>query len=134
MAANIITLGRIVLTFFVIILFLGGFYFRITAVLLTILVVYLDSLDGIVARKLGLASGIRRIVRHYRRSHRRAYLLDLLYQCWDCKFLGADHICLSKFFGRYASQCRICERRQDPLWRKKHDAFFIYPFSHSIPF
>ena len=57
MAANIITLGRIVLTFFVIILFLGGFYFRIIAVLLTILVVYLDSLDGIVARKLGLASG-----------------------------------------------------------------------------
>jgi len=56
MAANIITLGRIVLTFFVIILFLGGFYFRITAVLLTVLVIYLDSLDGIVARKLGLAS------------------------------------------------------------------------------
>jgi len=33
-----------------------GFYWRIAALLLTILVIYLDSLDGIVARKLGVAS------------------------------------------------------------------------------
>ena len=56
MAANIITLGRILLTLPVIILFQGGFVQRIMAVLLIILVIYLDSLDGIVARKLGVAS------------------------------------------------------------------------------
>ena len=56
MAANVITLGRILLTLPVIILFQAGFELRITAVLLTILVIYLDSLDGVVARKLGVAS------------------------------------------------------------------------------
>lgn len=56
MTANIITLGRILLTFIVIIFFQMGFYWRIAALLLTILVIYLDSLDGIVARKLGVAS------------------------------------------------------------------------------
>jgi CDP-diacylglycerol--glycerol-3-phosphate 3-phosphatidyltransferase len=55
-AANIITLGRIILVFLVIILFQTGFYLRLLAVLLTILVIYLDSLDGYVARKLGVAS------------------------------------------------------------------------------
>jgi CDP-diacylglycerol---glycerol-3-phosphate 3-phosphatidyltransferase len=56
MAANIITIGRIVLVFFVIVLFQGAFYYRLAAVVLTILVIYLDSLDGYVARKLGVAS------------------------------------------------------------------------------
>lgn len=56
MAANIITLGRILLTFFVIILFQMGFYYKLFATALTILVIYLDSLDGYVARKLGVAS------------------------------------------------------------------------------
>jgi CDP-diacylglycerol--glycerol-3-phosphate 3-phosphatidyltransferase len=55
-AANIITLGRIILVFLVIFLFQAGFYLRLLAVLLTILVIYLDSLDGYVARKLGVAS------------------------------------------------------------------------------
>ena len=56
MAANVITLGRIFLTIPVILLFQGGFLLRIAAVLLIILVIYLDALDGIVARKLGQAS------------------------------------------------------------------------------
>jgi len=56
MAANIITLGRIVLVFLVILLFQAGFYIRLIAVALTILVIWLDSLDGYVARKLGVAS------------------------------------------------------------------------------
>lgn len=56
MAANIITLGRIILVFVVIILFQLGFYPRLLAVVLTALVIYLDSLDGYVARKLGVAS------------------------------------------------------------------------------
>lgn len=56
MAANIITLGRIVLVFVVILLFHGGLIMQASAIVLTILVIYLDSLDGIVARKLGLAS------------------------------------------------------------------------------
>lgn len=56
MAANIITLGRIILVFFIILLFQLGFYPRLLAVVLTALVIYLDSLDGYVARKLGVAS------------------------------------------------------------------------------
>lgn len=56
MAANIITLGRIILVFVVIILFQLGFYPRLLAVVLTALVIYLDSLDGYVARKLEVAS------------------------------------------------------------------------------
>lgn len=56
MAANIITLGRIILAFITLIMFQMGFYWRAAALLLTILVIYLDSLDGIVARKLGVAS------------------------------------------------------------------------------
>ncbi|OGB62131.1 MAG: hypothetical protein A2Y94_12920 [Caldithrix sp. RBG_13_44_9] len=56
MAANIITLGRILLVFLVIIFFQMGFLMRLVAVVLTILVIYLDSLDGYVARKLGVAS------------------------------------------------------------------------------
>jgi len=56
MAANLITLGRILLTFVVIILFQFGFTERVIAVFLTIVVIYLDSLDGYVARKLGVAS------------------------------------------------------------------------------
>lgn len=58
MAANIITLGRILLSFVAILLFQGGFEWRIAAVLLTIFVIYLDSLDGVVARKLGVASEV----------------------------------------------------------------------------
>ena len=56
MAANMITLGRIILVFLVVILFRAGFYCRVAAVFLTILVIYLDSLDGYVARKLRAAS------------------------------------------------------------------------------
>ncbi|RMF58557.1 MAG: CDP-alcohol phosphatidyltransferase family protein [Calditrichaeota bacterium] len=56
MAANIITLSRIVMAFGIIFLFQGDFYFRIIGVGLTLVVIYLDALDGIVARKLGVAS------------------------------------------------------------------------------
>ncbi len=55
-AANIITLGRIFLVYIVVLLFQAGFYARLAAVALTILVIYLDALDGVVARKLGVAS------------------------------------------------------------------------------
>ena len=56
MAANIITLGRILMVFIVLLLFQAGFYLRLIAVILTIVIIYLDSLDGYVARKLGVAS------------------------------------------------------------------------------
>ena len=56
LAANIITLVRIVLAFVVIVLLQMGFYYRVAGVLLTLLVIYLDSLDGYVARRLGVAS------------------------------------------------------------------------------
>ena len=56
MAANIITLGRILLMFIVVLLYQGSFYYSLIAVGLTILIIYLDSLDGYVARKLGVAS------------------------------------------------------------------------------
>jgi CDP-diacylglycerol---glycerol-3-phosphate 3-phosphatidyltransferase len=56
MAPNLITLGRIFLALAVMVIFQMGFYWRLAAVILTIIVIYLDSLDGFVARKLGQAS------------------------------------------------------------------------------
>ncbi|MCU0611510.1 MAG: CDP-alcohol phosphatidyltransferase family protein [Candidatus Eisenbacteria bacterium] len=58
MAANLITLGRILLAFVVVAMFQGGFALRMAAVALTVLVIWLDSLDGYVARKLGAASEV----------------------------------------------------------------------------
>jgi CDP-diacylglycerol---glycerol-3-phosphate 3-phosphatidyltransferase len=56
MHANIITLGRIVLVFVAMWMFTRGLDFRISATILTAIILYLDSLDGYVARKLGTAS------------------------------------------------------------------------------
>jgi CDP-diacylglycerol--glycerol-3-phosphate 3-phosphatidyltransferase len=56
MQANVITLGRIVLVFVTLLMFTLGFQFKLAATFLTILILYLDSLDGYVARKLGVAS------------------------------------------------------------------------------
>jgi CDP-diacylglycerol--glycerol-3-phosphate 3-phosphatidyltransferase len=56
MNANIITLGRIALIFVAMLMFTRGFYFKISATVLTAIIIYLDSLDGYVARKLGTAS------------------------------------------------------------------------------
>jgi CDP-diacylglycerol--glycerol-3-phosphate 3-phosphatidyltransferase len=56
MGANIITLTRIALAIATLIMFRMGFYFRIAAVLTTVLVFYMDALDGYIARKLGVAS------------------------------------------------------------------------------
>ena len=56
MTPNLITLGRIILALAVVFIFNLGFYWRLAAVFLTLLVIYLDSLDGFVARKLGQAS------------------------------------------------------------------------------
>lgn len=56
MSANIITLTRIFLSIVVIMMFQLGFYWGLAALFLTLLVFYMDSLDGYVARKLGVAS------------------------------------------------------------------------------
>jgi CDP-diacylglycerol---glycerol-3-phosphate 3-phosphatidyltransferase len=56
MHANVITLGRIVLVFITMWMFTLGFPLRLAATILTILIIWLDSLDGYVARKLGTAS------------------------------------------------------------------------------
>jgi CDP-diacylglycerol--glycerol-3-phosphate 3-phosphatidyltransferase len=58
MAANLITVGRIILAFVAVVMFQGGFGVRLAAVALTIIVVWLDSLDGYVARKLKVASEV----------------------------------------------------------------------------
>ncbi|KPK81105.1 MAG: hypothetical protein AMS25_07800 [Gemmatimonas sp. SM23_52] len=56
MSANIITLTRIILAVVTLVMLQMSFYFRVAAVLTTILVFYMDSLDGYIARKLGVAS------------------------------------------------------------------------------
>ena len=56
MSANIITLTRIVLAIITLVMFQMSLYFRVAAVLITMLVFYMDSLDGYIARKLGVAS------------------------------------------------------------------------------
>ncbi len=56
MQANVITLGRIILVFVTLWMFTLGFEFKLAATFLTAIILYLDSLDGYVARKLGTAS------------------------------------------------------------------------------
>jgi CDP-diacylglycerol--glycerol-3-phosphate 3-phosphatidyltransferase len=53
---NLISLIRVALVFLVLYLFTLGFNYRLAATILTIIVIYMDSLDGYVARKLGIAS------------------------------------------------------------------------------
>ena len=56
MSANIITLTRIILSVITLVMFQSGFAMRAAAIVLMIIVFYMDSLDGYVARKLGAAS------------------------------------------------------------------------------
>ena len=56
MEANIITLARIVLVFVGIGLFSFDFYFDLAGAILVVIIIYMDALDGIVARKLNIAS------------------------------------------------------------------------------
>lgn len=56
MSANIITLTRVLLALVTLVLFQMGFYFRLFALPLIIVVFSMDSLDGYIARKLGIAS------------------------------------------------------------------------------
>ncbi len=56
MTANIITLARVALLFVTIVLYGASFGGKAFAFILTILVIYMDALDGIVARKLNIAS------------------------------------------------------------------------------
>ncbi len=58
MAANIITLSRILLAFVAVGLFQVGFHGQLAAFFLTIIIIYMDALDGYVARKLGIASDL----------------------------------------------------------------------------
>jgi len=53
---NLISLIRVALVFVVLWLFTIDFYTKLAATILTIVVFYMDSLDGYVARKLGIAS------------------------------------------------------------------------------
>jgi CDP-diacylglycerol--glycerol-3-phosphate 3-phosphatidyltransferase len=57
-SANIITLSRIGLVFVAVLLFGGRFYGQVLALLLTVLIIYMDALDGYVARKLRTASDL----------------------------------------------------------------------------
>ena len=56
MLPNLISLVRVALVFVAIWLFTLGFYSRFSATILTIIIIYMDSLDGYVARKLNVAS------------------------------------------------------------------------------
>ena len=56
MAANLITIGRVILSFLIVLMFQGDFEWRAAAILLIFFVIYLDALDGIVARKLSQCS------------------------------------------------------------------------------
>ncbi len=55
-SANSITVFRMILVFVVIFFYELNVYFSIAAFFMTILVIYLDSLDGYIARKLKVAS------------------------------------------------------------------------------
>ena len=56
MLANLVSLIRVALVFGAIALFTQGFWFRVAATGLTVIIIYMDSLDGYLARKLNIAS------------------------------------------------------------------------------
>ncbi len=56
MSANIITLIRLILTFFVVALFNINFYTNIAMFIMIIIIIAMDWLDGLVARRRGEAS------------------------------------------------------------------------------
>jgi len=56
LGANVVTLARMALAVITLVLFQLSFPFRVAAFLLTILVFYMDSLDGWMARKFKVAS------------------------------------------------------------------------------
>lgn len=56
MLANLVSLIRVALVFVAVGLFTLDFWFRLVASALTVVVIYMDSLDGYLARKLNIAS------------------------------------------------------------------------------
>lgn len=56
MEANLLTLLRILLVFAVIGLYQINFYADVVALCLTVITIYMDALDGLLARRLGIAS------------------------------------------------------------------------------
>jgi CDP-diacylglycerol--glycerol-3-phosphate 3-phosphatidyltransferase len=56
MLANLVSLIRVALVFVAIGLFTLDFWFRLTATILTVIIIYMDSLDGYLARKLNMAT------------------------------------------------------------------------------
>ncbi len=56
MQANLLTLLRILVVFVVIGLYQVNFYTQVMALCLTAITLYLDALDGLLARKLGIAT------------------------------------------------------------------------------
>jgi CDP-diacylglycerol--glycerol-3-phosphate 3-phosphatidyltransferase len=58
MSANVVTVARVILTFLTIFLYGRGHPLPFLAFLLTILVIYMDALDGLIARRLGVASDL----------------------------------------------------------------------------
>ena len=56
MSANLITLIRLILTFFVVALFNINFYTNVAMFVMIIIIIAMDWLDGLVARKRGEAS------------------------------------------------------------------------------
>lgn len=58
MTANVITLARVALVFLAVLLFETGFCGQLAGFVLTLVVIYMDSLDGYLARRLGIASDL----------------------------------------------------------------------------
>ena len=115
MQANLVTLIRIFLVFLVIGLYKVNTIACGVAVLLTIATLYMDALDGIIARRLGIESDLGamfdiagdRIVENvfwvYFRVNRHGQLL------------GGGHRRRPEFPHRLAADARLCGRGQDPI-------------------
>ena len=114
MQANLVTLIRIFLVFLVIGLYKVNTIACGIAVLLTIATLYMDALDGIIARRLGHRIRSRRNVRHRRGSHRRERLLGLFCVDRHGQRLGCGHRRRSEFSHRLAANARLCGRGPDP--------------------
>ena len=110
MIANLITLFRLILVFVVISLFGVHVYLDILLVVLIGFILFLDAVDGYVARRLNETSDFGALFDIVGDRNRRMYLLGILRRCWIDSVLDSSYRDCAWLFHRWFAECRLCGR------------------------
>ena len=115
MIANLITLFRLILVFVVISLFGVHVYLDILLVGLIGLILFLDAVDGYVARRLNQASDFGALFDIV--SDRIVECIFWVYfaGCWINSVLDSSYRDCPRLFHRWFAECGVCAR-QNRLW------------------